>query len=152
VSTRKQVQIDSVLFVRDSLRMAGMFTGTGPAALSEVDSLKFELEVSRSAFNRTRSQQALLRAQASLNEVLGYPSTTVIVPDSTLTVERQAIDVERGVAAATANRWDYVLAVMAVDNRRVARRASDVTGHGVGEFHHRLRRIGPLERGGRVAA
>ncbi len=131
VSTRKQVQIDSVLFVRDSLRMAGMFTGTGPAALSEVDSLKFELEVSRSAFNRTRSQQALLRAQASLNEVLGYPSTTVIVPDSTLTVERQAIDVERGVAAATANRWDYVLAVMAVDNRRAglrdAHRTSPVT-------------------------
>ena len=131
VSTRKQVQIDSVLFVRDSLRMAGMFTGTGPAALSEVDSLKFELEVSRSAFNRTRSQQALLRAQASLNEVLGYPSSTVIVPDSTLTVERQVINVEQGVAAATANRWDYVLAVMAVDNRRAglrdAHRTSPVT-------------------------
>jgi outer membrane protein len=131
VSTRKQVQIDSVLFVRDSLRMAGMFRNNGPVAISEVDSLKFELEVSRSAFNRTRSRQALLRAQASLNEVLGYPASTVIVPDSTLTVERQQIDVEAGVEEAMANRWDYVLAVMGVENRRMglrdAHRTSPIT-------------------------
>ncbi|MEQ1692278.1 MAG: TolC family protein [Gemmatimonas sp.] len=131
VASRKQVQIDSVLFVRDSLRVAGMFTGAGGTSISEVDSLKFELEVSRAAFNRTRSQQALLRAQASLNEVLGYPSSTVIVPDSTLSVERQFIDVDRGVAAATANRWDYVLATMAVENRKMglrdAHRTSPVT-------------------------
>jgi outer membrane protein len=131
VSTRKQVQIDSVLFVRDSLRMAGMFRNNGPVAVSEVDSLKFELEVSRSAFNRTRSQQALLRAQASLSEVLGYPAGTVIVPDSVLTVERQAIDVDAGVEEAMANRWDYVLAVMGVENRRMglrdAHRTSPIT-------------------------
>jgi outer membrane protein TolC len=117
VATLKQVEIDSVLFVRDSLRMAGMFAGAGPT-ISEVDSLKFELEVSRSAFNRTRSQQALLRAQASLNEVLGYPASTVIIPDSTLSVERRVVDVEEGIAAATTNRWDYVLALMGVENRK----------------------------------
>ncbi|MBL0171945.1 MAG: TolC family protein [Gemmatimonadaceae bacterium] len=131
VASRKQVQIDSVLFVRDSLRVAGMFTGAAGTDISEVDSLKFELEVSRSAFNRTRSQQALLRAQASLNEVLGYPATTVVMPDSTLSVERQSIDVERGVSAAIDNRWDYVLAVMGVENRKMglrdAHRTSPVT-------------------------
>ena len=131
VSSRKQVQIDSVLFVRDSLRVAGMFAGPVRATLSEVDSLKFELEVSRSAFNRTRSQQGLLRAMASLNEVLGYPVSTVIIPDSTLSVERQEIDVEQGVAAAIANRWDYALALMAVENRKTglrdAHRTSPVT-------------------------
>ena len=131
VSTRKQVQIDSVLFVRDSLRMAGMFSGDGRPRISEVDSLKFELEVSRSAFNRTRSQQALLRAQASLNEVLGLPASAVVIPDSTLTVERGVVDVESGISSAVANRWDYALAVMAVENRKMglrdARRTSPVT-------------------------
>lgn len=131
VSTRKQVQIDSVLFVRDSLRMAGMFAGNGTPRISEVDSLKFELEVSRSAFNRTRSQQALLRAQATLNEVLGLSTSAVVIPDSTLTVERNVVDVESGISSAVANRWDYALAVMAVENRKMglrdARRTSPVT-------------------------
>jgi outer membrane protein len=131
VSALKQVQIDSVLFVRDSLRVAGMFSGGTRASLSEVDSLKFELEVSRSAFNRTRSQQGLLRAQASLNEVLGYPASTVIVPDSTLTVERKPVDVNSGIESALANRWDFVLAKMSVENRRMglrdAHRTSPVT-------------------------
>lgn len=131
VATRKQVQIDSVLFVRDSIRMADVFSGNGQAALSEVDSLKFELEVSRSAFNRTRSRQSLLRAQATLNEVLGLPVHTVVIPDSALTVERQGIDVDKGIASALDNRWDYVLAKMAVDNRRAglkdARRTSPIT-------------------------
>lgn len=131
VSSRKQVQIDSVLFVRDSLRVASLFTGRSSPDMSEVDSLKFELEVSRSAFNRTRSQQGLLRAQASLNEVLGFPATTVIVPDSVLSVQRQTINVEEGVSEAIANRWDYVLAVMGVENRKMglrdARRTSPVT-------------------------
>jgi len=125
------VQIDSVLFVRDSLRVASIFNGRGSPDMSEVDSLKFELEVSRAAFNRTRSQQGLLRAQASLNEVLGFPATTVVVPDSMLSVERQTIDVAHGVTEAIANRWDYVLAVMGVENRKMglrdARRTSPVT-------------------------
>lgn len=131
VAARKQVQIDSVLFVRDSLRMVDVFSPSAAAAISEVDSLKFELEVSRSAFNRTRSSQSLLRAQATLNEVLGYPSNTVIVPDSTLFVERHAIDVEQGIATAIENRWDYALALMGVENREMglkdAHRTSPVT-------------------------
>ena len=131
VSAMKQVQIDSVLFVRDSLRVAGMFSAAARGVLTEVDSLKFELEVSRSAFNRTRSQQNLLRAQASLNEVLGYPSSTVIVPDSTLTVERRAVDVQSGIASAFVYRWDFILATMSVENRKMglrdAHRTSPVT-------------------------
>lgn len=131
VAALKQVQIDSVLFVRDSMRVAGLFTGGASASMSEVDSLKFELEVSRSAFNRTRSQQGLMRAQASLNEVLGLPSSVVVIPDSTLTVERRAVDVKQGIASAFQNRWDYILAVMSVENRRMglrdAHRTSPVT-------------------------
>jgi outer membrane protein len=131
VSTRKQVQIDSVLFVRDSLRMAGLFANATRSAISEVDSLKFELEFSRSAFNRTRSLQALLRAQATLNEALGFPVNAIVVPDSTLSVELQEIDVAKGISAAIENRWDYALAVMAVENRKMglrdARRTSPIT-------------------------
>jgi outer membrane protein len=108
-----------------------MFATVVRPPISEVDSLKFELEFSRSAFNRTRSQQALLRAQASLNEALGFPVSTIIVPDSTLTVELQVIDVEKGIDEAIENRWDYALAVMAVENRRRglrdAKRTSPIT-------------------------
>ena len=65
VQALKQAEIDSVLFVRDSLRNAAAGSG-GAERISEVDSLKFELEAARSAFNRTRSFQSLSRARSRL--------------------------------------------------------------------------------------
>lgn len=131
VSTRKQMEIDSMLFVRDSLRSVKGGDGNPQGPMSEVDSLKFELEAARSAFNRTRSNQALLRAQATLNEALGFPPGKVVIPDSALLVERLDLDVERGVQQAMRNRWDYALAQMGVENRRMglrdAGRTSPVT-------------------------
>lgn len=130
VQARKQAQIDSVLFVRDSIRNAAAGSSTGERA-SEVDSLKFELEAARSAFNRTRSFQSLARARSRLNEVLALPPHTVVVTDTAITVERLVPDIDAGLAAAYANRQDLRLAQLGVENRRAglrdAHRTSPVT-------------------------
>ncbi|HKS05816.1 MAG TPA: TolC family protein [Gemmatimonadaceae bacterium] len=128
VRARKQAVIDSVTFLRDSLRNAN--TTAGGATVSEVDSLKFELEAARSAFNRTRSAQNLRRARAQLNEALALPSGTVVIPDSALRVERVVADVDTGLQYARGNRYDLRLAQLSVANRadglRDARRTSPV--------------------------
>ena len=130
VQARKQAEIDSVLFVRDSIRNASGGTSTGER-MSEVDSLKFELEAARSAFNRTRSFQSLARARSRLNEVLALPPNTVVVTDTAIRVERMVPDIAAGLAAAYAKRQDLRLAQLAVDNRRAglrdARRTSPIT-------------------------
>jgi outer membrane protein TolC len=128
VQARKQAVIDSVLFVRDSLRNSG---GATQQTLSEVDALKFELEFARSAFNRTRSRQDLLRARTQLNEALGLAPETVVVPDTTIEVTRIVPDVEAGLTSARTRRPDLSLARMSVDNRgrglQDARRTSPIT-------------------------
>ena len=130
VQARKQAEIDSVLFVRDSIRNASAGTGRTDR-MSEVDSLKFELEAARSAFNRTRSFQSLLRARSRLNEVLAMPPNTIVVTDTAIRVQRLAPDVRAGLAAAYARRQDLRLAQLAVDNRRAglrdAHRTSPIT-------------------------
>jgi outer membrane protein len=131
VQARKQAQIDSVMSVRDSVRNAESSLRTAEDATSEVDSLKFELEAARSAFNRTKSAQDLLRARSRLNETLALPPNTVIIPDTVIRVERFTPDVEAGLAAAYANRQDFRLAQLAVENReaglRDAHRTSPIT-------------------------
>jgi outer membrane protein TolC len=98
--------------------------------VSEVDSLKFELEAARSGFNRTRSSQNLRRSRAQLNEALALPAGTVVVPDSVLRVERIAADIETGLQYARRNRLDLLLAQLSVANRtaglRDAHRTSPV--------------------------
>ena len=131
VQARKQAQIDSVMSVRDSIRNAESAMRPEEIATSEVDSLKFELEAARSAFNRTKSAQALLRARSRLNEVLALPPNTVIVPDTAIRIERFTPDVDAGLATAYANRQDLRLAELAVENReaglRDAHRTSPIT-------------------------
>ena len=131
VQARKQAQIDSVLSVRDSIRNAASARDPEQAEMSEVDSLKFELEAARSAFNRTQSSQQLRRARSRLNEVLALPPNTVIMTDTSVTVERFVPDVEAGLAAAYANRHDLRLAEMGVENRKAglrdAHRTSPIT-------------------------
>ena len=131
VQARKQAQIDSVLSVRDSVRNLAVGARPTGELSSEVDSLKFELEAARSAFNRTRSAQTLLRARSRLNEVLALPPNTVVIPDSTISVQRFTPDIDAGLAAATANRQDLRLAQLGVENRRAglrdAHRTSPVT-------------------------
>src|SRR5688500_1632626 len=130
VQARKQAEIDSVLFVRDSVRNAAAGGRTGEG-ISEVDSLKFELEVAKSGFNRTRSFQNLTRARSRLNEVLALPRNTIVLPDTAIRVERFDPDIEAGLAAAQANRQDLRLAQLGVENRRAglrdAHRTSPVT-------------------------
>ena len=130
VQARKQSGIDSVLFVRDSLRNAAAGSSSGER-MSEVDSLKFELEAARSAFNRTRSYQSLARARSRLNEVLALPPNTVVLTDTAIRVQRMVPDIQAGLAAAYANRQDLRLAQLGVENRRAglrdAHRTSPVT-------------------------
>lgn len=128
IRARKQAVIDSVTFLRDSIRNVG--TRTGTQTVSEVDSLKFELEAARSAFNRTRSAQSLRRARAQLNEALALPAGTVVIPDTAIRVERISADVDTGLSFARAHRYDLRLAQLSVENRaaglRDARRTSPV--------------------------
>jgi outer membrane protein TolC len=130
VKARKQAVIDSVTFLRDSVRNAATRSRPAGQAISEVDSLKFELEEARSAFNRTRSMQNLRRLRAQLNEVLALPVGTYVVPDTVIRVERVVADVDAGLKSAYANRPDLRLAQMSVDNRaaglRDAHRTSPV--------------------------
>ena len=131
VQARKQAEIDSVLSVRDSVRNLVASARPSQEVTSEVDSLKFELEAARSAFNRTRSTQNLLRARTQLNEVLALPSSTVVLADTAITIERIVPDIAAGLAAAYANRQDLRLAQLNVENRRAglrdAHRTSPVT-------------------------
>jgi outer membrane protein TolC len=130
VRARKQAAIDSVTFLRDSLRSSATTQRPANQVVSEVDSLKFELEAARSAFNRTRSSQNLRRARAQLNEALALPAGTIVVPDSVLRVERIAANVESGLQYARRNRYDLLLAHLSVENRaaglRDAHRTSPV--------------------------
>ena len=130
VQARKQAEIDSVLFVRDSIRNASAGVGRSDR-MSEVDSLKFELEAAKSAFNRTRSFQSLARARSRLNEALALPPNTIVVTDTAIRVQRMIPDVQAGLAAAYARRQDLRLAQLAVANRRAglrdAHRTSPVT-------------------------
>jgi len=130
VQARKQAEIDSVLFVRDSIRNSAVSGGTSER-ISEVDSLKFELEAAKSAFNRTRSFQTLARARSRLNEVLALPPNAVVIADTAIRVERLQPDIEAGLAAAYVNRQDLRLAQLTVENRRAglrdAHRTSPVT-------------------------
>jgi outer membrane protein len=130
VKARKQSVIDSVTFLRDSLRSASNGDQGSNGGVSEVDSLKFELETAKSKYNRTRSRQQLRQARADLNEVLALPSGTVVIPDSAISVEPFDPDVEAGLESAYANRYDLLLSQMSVDNReaglRDARRTSPI--------------------------
>ena len=129
VQARKQAEIDRVLFVRDSIRNASAATNTG--RMSEVDSLKFELEAARSAFNRTRSFQSLARARSRLNEVLALPPNTIVMTDTSIAVERLVPDIQAGLTAAYSRRQDLRLAQLGVENRRAglrdAHRTSPIT-------------------------
>ncbi len=131
VEALKQSQIDSVLFVRDSIRNAS--AGNRPASqnMSVVDSLKFRIEATRSALNLTRSDDDLSEARSELNEILGLSAETVVIPDSAIVVERIVPDSEAGLIAARANRQDLRLAYLGVENReaglRDARRTSPIT-------------------------
>jgi outer membrane protein TolC len=131
VQAKKQAIIDSVIFVRDSMRNSPTADRPAQEPMSEVDSLKFELEAARSAFNRTRSAQSLLRARSRLNEVLALPANAVVIPDSAIRVQRFVPDVDAGLAAAYTNRQDLRLAQLAVENRtaglRDAHRTSPIT-------------------------
>jgi outer membrane protein TolC len=117
VRARKQVVIDSVTFLRDSLRNEATRSRPAGPPVSEVDSLKFELEAARSGFNRTRSAQNLRRVRAQLNEALALPAGTVVIPDTVVRVERITADVDAGLRSAYENRYDLRLAQMSVDNR-----------------------------------
>jgi outer membrane protein TolC len=130
IRARKQASIDSVTYLRDSIRNVSTSQQGGGQTVSEVDSLKFELEAARSAFNRTRSSQNLRRARAQLNESLALPTGTVVVPDTAIQVEPIDANVDAGLAFARVNRSDLRLAQLSVANRtaglRDARRTSPI--------------------------
>jgi outer membrane protein TolC len=131
VEALKQAQIDSVVYVRDSIRNAGAGARNVRQITNEVDSLKFQIEAVRSALNLTRSDDDLSEARSELNEVLALPAETIVVPDSVIRVERIVPDINAGLAAARANRQDLRLAQLGVENReaglRDARRTSPIT-------------------------
>ena len=131
VQARKQSELDSVLAVRDAERRESIRTRATEEQMSEVDSLKFELERVRAAGSRSTAGQGLARAQARLNEVLAYPVSTVVIPDTTIRVEPFIPDIDAGMAQALANRQDLRLAQMSVENRRLqlrdAHRTSPIT-------------------------
>lgn len=123
----KEAQIDSVLFVRDSLRSAASQAGAAGQQRSQLDSLKFELEATTSAFNRTRSRQELTQTRARFNEMMGLPLRTVIIPDTVVRMERIVADEQEGLEFARANRLDLKLSELSVDNRRASLRDSRKT-------------------------
>ena len=131
VQARKQAELDSILAVRDAERLESIRTRANEEPMSEVDSLKFELQRVRAAASRANAGEGLKRAQAELNEVLAYPVTTVIIPDTSIRVQPFIPDVTTGMAQALANRQDLRLAEMSVDNRRAqlrdAHRTSPIT-------------------------
>ena len=131
VQARKQAELDSVLAVQDAQRLESVRTRASEEQMSEVDSLKFELERVRAAGSRSSAGQGLAQAQARLNEVLAFPVSTVIIPDTAIRVEPFIPDVAAGMAQALANRQDLRLAEMSVENRRLqlrdAHRTSPIT-------------------------
>ena len=131
VQARKQAELDSVLAVRDAERLESIRTRVAEEQMSEVDSLKFELERVRAGASRANAGQGLARAQAELNEVLAFPVSTVIIPDTSIRVEPFIPDVQVGMAQALRNRQDLRLAEMSVENRRLqlrdAHRTSPIT-------------------------
>ena len=131
VQARKQAELDSVLAVRDAERLESIRTRAAEEQISEVDSLKFELERVRAAGSRSRAGQGLARAQAELNEVLAFPVSTVVIPDTAIRVEPFIPDISAGMAQALSNRQDLRLAQMSVENRRLqlrdAHRTSPIT-------------------------
>ena len=131
VQARKQAELDSVLAVRDAERLEAIRTRAAEEQMSEVDSLKFELERVRAAGSRSRAGQGLARAQAELNEVLAFPVSTVVIPDTAIRVEPFIPDIAAGMTQALANRQDLRLAQMSVENRRLqlrdAHRTSPIT-------------------------
>lgn len=131
VQARKQAELDSVLAVRDAERLEAIRTRANEEPMSEVDSLKFELERVRASASRASAGQGLARAQAELNEVLAFPVSTVVIPDTAIRVEPFIPDVKAGMAQALANRQDLRLAEMSVENRRLqlrdAHRTSPIT-------------------------
>jgi len=68
VEALKQAQIDSVLYVRDSIRNASAGDRRVRQITSEVDSLKFLIEATRSALNLTRSDDDLSEARSELGQ------------------------------------------------------------------------------------
>jgi outer membrane protein TolC len=131
VQALKQAQIDSVVFVRDSIRNAAAPERRARQITNEVDSLKFLIEVTRSALNRSESDDEVSEARTELNELLALPAQTIVIPDSAVTVERIVPDIAAGLASARANRQDLRLAELGVENReaglRDAHRTSPVT-------------------------
>jgi outer membrane protein TolC len=134
VQAIKEAQIDSLLFVRDSIRSAGA-RPANTAGMTDadrlVDSLRFRLASLRSASSRTQSRQELERQRASFNEMFGLPLNTIIVPDTVVRFERTVVNAQEGLAYARANRLDLKLAELSVDNRRAglrdARKTSPIT-------------------------
>ena len=130
VQALKQAQIDSVTYVRDSIRNAGAGRRVREIT-NDVDSLKFLIEATRSAMNLLESDDELTEARAELNEILALPASTIVIPDSNITVERLVPDVEAGLASARRNRQDLRVAELSVENReaglRDARRTSPIT-------------------------
>lgn len=126
VQAIKEAQIDSVLFVRDSLRSMESRPGA-----TLVDSLKFAREVALSALSRTQSRQELARQRASFNETFGLPRTAVIIPDTVVRFERIEVDEQAGLEFALQNRLDLKLSELSVENRRAslrdARKTSPIT-------------------------
>jgi outer membrane protein TolC len=132
VQALKQAQIDSVMYVRDSIRNAGSGRGGRVREItSNVDSLKFLIEATRSAMNLLESDDELTEARAELNEILALPASTIVIPDADITVERLVPDVEAGLASALRNRQDLRIAELSVENREAglkdARRTSPIT-------------------------
>ena len=131
VQARKEAQLDSVLAVRDAERLAEIRAQATAEPMSEVDSLKFELESLRAQISRVDAGQGLARAQAALNQVLALPVSTVVIPDTVIRVQPFIPDAEAGLRLALANRQDLRLAQLSVENRhaqlRDAHRTSPIT-------------------------
>ncbi len=134
VQAIKEAQIDSVLFVRDSIRSSGA-RPVPPAGMSEtdrlLDSLRFVAATLGSKISRTESQQELANQRASFNEMFGLPLKTVIIPDTAVQFERITVDVQQGLDYARVNRIDLQLSRLSVENRiaglRDARKTSPIT-------------------------
>jgi outer membrane protein TolC len=127
----KEAQIDSVLFVRDSVRSAANRASAAGQQVSRLDSLKFLLATARSDFDRTQSRQELAQERANFNELLGLGPQTVIIPDTVVRIERLTVDEAEGLAYARANRLDLKLSQLSVENDRAglrdARKTSPIT-------------------------
>ena len=88
--------------------------------MAQQDIIQTEASVAERELSLTEAEGSLNDARLALIDILDIDSRTRIVPTEALRVEPAAIDDDRSVETALANRSDYLQALIAVENAETA--------------------------------